>query len=65
MEWLRYGVQHYPDRICINEYTYKDIYGGVLHVASELLPLEKLPCGHFIGQLCDYGNLCVGCYASS
>lgn len=41
MDWLRYGAQHYPDRICINEYTYKDIYGGVLHVASELLPLES------------------------
>ena len=41
MEWLRYGAQHYPDRICINEYSYKDIYGGVLHVASELLPLES------------------------
>ncbi len=40
MEWLRYGAQHYPNRICINEYTYNDIYGGVLHVASELLPLE-------------------------
>ena len=41
MEWLRYGAEHYPNRICINEYTYKDIYGGVLHVASELLPLES------------------------
>lgn len=41
MEWLRYGAQHYPDLICINEYTYKDIYGGVLHVARELLPLES------------------------
>ena len=41
MDWLRYGAQHYPDRICINEYTYKDIYGGVLHVASELLPLAS------------------------
>ena len=41
MDWLRYGAQHYPNRICINEYTYKDIYGGVLHVASELLPLES------------------------
>ncbi len=29
MEWLRYGAEHYPNRICINEYTYKDIYGGV------------------------------------
>ena len=41
MEWLRYGAQHYPNRKCINEYTYNDIYGGVLHVASELLPLES------------------------
>ena len=41
MEWLRYGAQQYPNRICINEYTYNDIYGGVLHVASELLPLES------------------------
>ena len=41
MEWLRYGAQHYPNRICINEYTYNDIYGGVLHVASELLHLES------------------------
>ena len=22
-----------------------------------VLPLERLPCGHFIGQLCYYGNL--------
>ena len=41
MDWLRYGAEHYPNRICINEYSYKDIYGGVLHVASELLPLES------------------------
>ena len=40
MDCLRCGAEHYPNRICINEYTYKDIYGGVLHVASELLPLE-------------------------
>ena len=40
MEWLRYGAQHYPDRICINEYTYKDIYGGVVHVARKLVPLK-------------------------
>ena len=40
MEWLRYGAQHYPDRICINEYTYNDIYRGVVYVASELTPLE-------------------------
>ena len=41
MEWLRYGAQQYPNRICINEYTYNDIYGSVLHVACELLPLES------------------------
>jgi len=40
MEWLRYGAQHYPNRICINEYTYKDIYGGVVHVARKLVPLK-------------------------
>ena len=40
MEWLRYGAQHYPDRICINEYTYNDIYLGVLHVARKLEPLQ-------------------------
>ena len=40
MEWLRYGAQHYPNRICINEYTYKDIYRGVVHVARKLEPLE-------------------------
>ncbi len=21
MEWLRYGTEHYPNRICINEYS--------------------------------------------
>lgn len=41
MEWLRYGAEHYPNRICINEYTYNDIYGGVVHVASKLLPFES------------------------
>ena len=40
MEWLRYGAEHYPNRICINEYTYKDIYGGVVHVARKLVPLK-------------------------
>ena len=40
MKWLRYGAQHYPNRICINEYTYKDIYGGVVHVARKLVPLK-------------------------
>mgnify|MGYP002192725561 FL=1 len=40
MEWLRYGAQHYPNRICINEYTYNDIYRGVLHVARNLVPLD-------------------------
>ena len=40
MEWLRYGAEHYPNRICINEYTYNNIYRGVVHVAHELAPLE-------------------------
>ena len=40
MEWLRYGAQHYPNRKCINEYNYNDIYRGVLHVARNLLPLD-------------------------
>ena len=40
MNWLRYGVEHYPNRICINEYTYNDIYRGVVHVARTLEPLE-------------------------
>lgn len=36
MDWLRYGAEHYPNRICINEYTYNDIYRGVVHVARKL-----------------------------
>lgn len=40
MEWLRYGAEHYLNRICINEYTYNDIYRGVVHVARKLEPLE-------------------------
>lgn len=36
MEWLRYGAEHYPNRRCINEYTYNDIYRGVVHVARKL-----------------------------
>ena len=40
MEWLRYGAEHYPDGICINEYTYNDIYRGVVHVARKLELLE-------------------------
>ena len=36
MVWLRYGAKHYPNRICINEYTYNDIYRGVVHVARKL-----------------------------
>ena len=40
MEWLRYGAEHYPNRICINEYTYNDIYRGVVHVARKLEPLQ-------------------------
>lgn len=40
MEWLRYGAEHYPNRICINEYTYNDIYRGVVHVARKLELLQ-------------------------
>lgn len=40
MDWLRYGAKHYPNRICINEYTYNDIYRGVVHVARKLEPLK-------------------------
>ena len=40
MDWLRYGAEHYPNRICINEYTYNDIYRGIIHVARKLEPLE-------------------------
>ena len=36
MDWLRYGAEHYPNRICINEYTYNDIYRSVVHVARKL-----------------------------
>jgi len=40
MDWLRYGAEHYPNRICINEYTYNDIYLGVVHVARKLELLQ-------------------------
>ena len=40
MDWLRYGAEHYPNRICINEYTYNDIYRGVVHVARKLEPIQ-------------------------
>ena len=40
MEWLRYGAMYYPNRICINEYTYNDIYRGVVHVARKLELLQ-------------------------
>ncbi len=36
MDWLRYGAEHYPNRICINQYTYNDIYRSVVHVARNL-----------------------------
>ena len=39
MEWLRYGKQHYPNRICMNEYNYKDIYDAVVCVATRLQAL--------------------------
>ena len=40
MEWLRYGKQYYPNRICMNEYTYQDIYSAVVNVATRLQTLS-------------------------
>lgn len=39
MEWLRYGKQYYPNRICMNNYTYQDIYSAVVNVAIRLQTL--------------------------
>lgn len=39
MEWLRYGKQCYPNRICMNNYTYQDIYSAVVNVAMRLQTL--------------------------
>lgn len=39
MEWLRYGKQYYPNRICMNNYTYQDIYRAVVNVAMRLQTL--------------------------
>ena len=39
MEWLRYGKQYYPNRICMNNYTYQDIYSSVVNVATRLQTL--------------------------
>ena len=40
MEWLRYGKQYYPNRICMNNYTYQDIYTAVVNVATRLQTLS-------------------------
>ena len=40
MEWLRYGKQYYPNRICMNNYTYQDIYSAVVNVAMRLQTLS-------------------------
>lgn len=40
MEWLRYGKQFYPNRICMNNYTYQDIYSAVVNVATRLQTLS-------------------------
>lgn len=40
MEWLQYGKQHYPNRICMNEYTYYDIYSAVVCVATRLQAMQ-------------------------
>ena len=40
MEWLRYGKQYYPNRICMNNYTYQYIYSAVVNVATRLQTLS-------------------------
>lgn len=40
MEWLRYGKQYYPNSICMNNYTYQDIYSAVVNVATRLQTLS-------------------------
>ena len=40
MEWLRHGKQYYPNRICMNNYTYQDIYSAVVNVATRLQTLS-------------------------
>ena len=40
MEWLRYGKEYYPNRICMNNYTYQDIYSAVVNVATRLQTLS-------------------------
>ena len=40
MEWLRYGAKYYPNRICMNNYTYQDIYSAVVNVATRLQTLS-------------------------
>lgn len=40
MEWLRYGKQYYPNLICMNNYTYQDIYSVVVNVATRLQTLS-------------------------
>lgn len=40
MEWLRYGKQYHPNRICMNNYTYQDIYSAVVNVATRLQTLS-------------------------
>lgn len=40
MEWLRYGKQYYPNRMCMNNYTYQDIYSAVVNVATRLQTLS-------------------------
>ena len=40
MDWLRYGKQHYPNRVCMNEYTYHDIYRAVVYVATRLQAVQ-------------------------
>ncbi|WP_282004193.1 o-succinylbenzoate--CoA ligase [Veillonella denticariosi] len=40
MEWLRYGARHYPNRICMNGYTYEEICRWVIYAARSMESLD-------------------------
>lgn len=42
MEWLLIWQQYYPNRICMNNYTYQDIYSAVVNVATRLQTLSDV-----------------------
>lgn len=38
MDWLRYNAQQYPHRLCINEYSYEQVYHWAIYTAQWLQP---------------------------